>query len=54
MSQKQGMREFELKCIIENIELDLEFQDFTKEEEAEKKAELNQAKVELKTLQTQK
>lgn len=41
------MRQFELKCIIENIELELEFQDMTEAEENEKRKDLKQVKAEL-------
>ncbi|BBD87486.1 hypothetical protein SA58113_p20042 (plasmid) [Staphylococcus argenteus] len=51
MTTSQKMRAFELENIIENIELELDFQDFTKAEEADKKAELNKAKQELEQLQ---
>lgn len=46
------MRQFELKCIIENIELELEFQDMTEEEENEKRKDLKQVKAELQELES--
>ncbi|MEB6279072.1 MULTISPECIES: hypothetical protein [Staphylococcus] len=46
------MRQFELKCIIENIELELEFQDMTEAEENEKRKDLKQVKAELQELES--
>ncbi|QLF87140.1 hypothetical protein BESEP5_00198 [Staphylococcus phage vB_SepM_BE05] len=45
------MRELELESIIENLEMELEFQDLTKKEEAEAKREIKKAKKELEELQ---
>lgn len=44
------MRELELESIIENLEMELEFQDLTKKEEAEAKREIKKAKKELEKL----
>lgn len=44
------MKEFQLECIIENIEMELEFQDFPKRVEAEKKKELQKARIDLEKL----
>lgn len=41
------MREFELKCIIENLQLELDFQDLTQKQEIEIKNTINEAKKEL-------
>ncbi|MCG7340348.1 hypothetical protein MHZ36_13880 [Staphylococcus sp. ACRSN] len=46
------MRQFELRCIIENIELELEFQDMTEAEENEKRKDLKQVKAELQELES--
>lgn len=43
-------RELELKCVIENIELEIEFQDLTDKEVKEKMEDLNVAKDKLKHL----
>lgn len=45
-----NMQAYELKCIIENIELELEFQDMTQIEAYQKRIELEQAKSDFKNL----
>lgn len=47
-----NMKAYELKCIIENIELELEFQDMTEAEENEKRKDLKQVKAELQELES--
>lgn len=44
-------RIFELKCVIENIQLEIDFTDLTEEEEKLKTEELKRAKQELMQLQ---
>lgn len=43
-------RKMELKCVIENIELEMEFTDLSDEEVKRNLAELERAKEELKQL----
>jgi hypothetical protein len=43
-------QELELKCVIENIELELEFQDLTEEEQKAKIKDLKTAKDKLKQI----
>lgn len=45
------LREMELKNVIENINLEMEFTDLSEEEEQRNLAELKLAKEELKQLQ---
>lgn len=45
------LRAMELKHVIENIELEIEFTDLSEEEEKEKLAELKRSKDELNQLQ---
>ena len=48
------MREFELKCIIENLKMELDFQDLTKEEEKELRLSIKEAELELNNFRRRK